>query len=159
METSGTGQPVSGKGRPSTYCSFNKNLAGLLILMQCINRLYLYTSVRRWSCRRASNVGHFNLTRSSVMLACCRGPTPNIHLMAWFWIFSKAYLYLLVCGSHMVAAYSAVDLTRLKYAVCFSCSGHFLRFLWINPRRLLHLFAVIVMWSEKCRDLCNKMPM
>ena len=24
-----------------TYCSFNKDLAGLLILMQCINKLYL----------------------------------------------------------------------------------------------------------------------
>ena len=25
-----------------TYCSFNKNFTGLLILMQCINKLYLY---------------------------------------------------------------------------------------------------------------------
>ena len=25
-----------------TYCSFNKDFAGLLILMQCINKLYLY---------------------------------------------------------------------------------------------------------------------
>ena len=121
----------------------------------------------QWNCNRNSNtfiedtfenVVHFNLARSSVMLACCRGPTPHIHLMARFWIFSKAYLSLLVCGSHIVAAYSAVDLTKLKYAVCFSCVGHFLRFLRINPRRLLHLFAVIVMWSEKYRDLCNKMP-
>ena len=108
--------------------------------------------------RRASNVGLFNLAPSSVMLACCRGPTPHIHLMARFWIFSKAYLSLLACGSHMVDPYSAVDLTKLKYAVCFSYVGHFLRFLRINPRRLLHLFTVIVMWSEKCRDLCNKMP-
>ena len=28
-----------------TYCSFNKNFAGLLILMQCINKLYLFLSV------------------------------------------------------------------------------------------------------------------
>ena len=117
----------------------------------------LYIGARRWSCRRASDVGHFNLARSSVMLACCRGPTPHIHLMARFWIFSKAYLSLLVCGSHMVAAYSAVGLAKLKYAVCFSCVGHFLRFLRINPRRLLHLFAMIVMWSESvgiCATKC-----
>ena len=28
-----------------TYCSFNKNFAGLLILMQCINKLYLLSDV------------------------------------------------------------------------------------------------------------------
>ena len=117
----------------------------------------LYISVRRWSCRRASNIGHFNLACSSVMLACCRRPTPLIHLMARFWIFSEAYLSLLGCGSHIVAAYSAVDLNKLEYAVCFSCVGHFLIFLRINPRPLLHLFAVIVMWSEKCKDLCNNL--
>ena len=27
---------------PKTYCSFNKDFAGLLILMQCINELYLF---------------------------------------------------------------------------------------------------------------------
>ena len=32
-----------------TYCSFNKDFARLLILMQCINKLYLYsTSIENW---------------------------------------------------------------------------------------------------------------
>ena len=36
-----------------TYCSFNKDLAGLLILMQCINKLYLWMSV--WDPIRSSD--------------------------------------------------------------------------------------------------------
>ena len=87
---------------------------------------------------------------------CWLAAADQRHTSTWWHgfprIFSKPYLSLLVCGSHMVAAYSATDLTKLKHAIRFSCVGHFMRFLLINTRRPLHLFAVIVMWSEKCRD-------
>ena len=38
-----------------TYCSFNKNFAGLLILMQCINKLYLYV-YSYWNTLSVTNV-------------------------------------------------------------------------------------------------------
>ena len=52
-----------------TYCSFNKNFAGLLILMQCINKLYLCDIELRTNGVEASKgwvfIAHFSIYSSS----------------------------------------------------------------------------------------------
>ena len=51
-----------------TYCSFNKDFAGLLILMQCINELYLYTVTLMWVCPQLSFQNPRHITKWSNMI-------------------------------------------------------------------------------------------
>ena len=74
----------------------------------------LYMRARRWDFRRCSNICHLRSLASWEMLTCSRGLFPHTQRTALFCIFCNASWSFFQCGSHIVAAYSALDLTRLK---------------------------------------------
>ena len=93
----------------SAPCSPNRS--GVTATSPCT---ILYMRARRWDFRRCSNVCHLRSLASWETLTCSRGLFPHTQRTALFCIFCNASWSFFQCGSHIVAAYSALDLTRLK---------------------------------------------
>ena len=67
------------------------------------------------------------------------------NLAALLWTISILLMDVMVYGSHIVEAYSMIDLTRVLYPSSLMSLGHFLRFCCRNAREPLAFLTAISM--------------
>ena len=72
----------------------------------------LYIKASRWMRRLVWRGSNFNCSNSEVTLVS-REYEDRIHLAAERWIFSNLFVFLMVCGSQMIEAYSKPDRTSV----------------------------------------------
>ena len=86
---------------------------------------FLRIQISRPFFRLSSRVGIPRDSRIAVTLASLSQSSAYESYRSFRWIFSSWQIWFWRNGSHMTEAYSNCDLTREKYACCFSLIGHF----------------------------------